>query len=78
VPEGAAFAEMVAGHYEAMLAFYGVALGVKVARKHLGWYMDVAATPAPLRSEVLTADEPPAVLRRLPSALGGSAGAQAA
>jgi tRNA-dihydrouridine synthase B len=33
------------GHYEAMLSFYGRVLGPRVARKHLGWYMDGAATP---------------------------------
>ena len=42
VPEGVALAEMIAGHYEAMLGFYGADLGVKVARKHLGWYLERA------------------------------------
>ncbi|MEO8244598.1 MAG: tRNA-dihydrouridine synthase, partial [bacterium] len=42
VPVGAALAEMIAGHYEAMLGYYGVELGLKVARKHLGWYLAVA------------------------------------
>ena len=70
IPRGAGLAEMVAGHYEAMLSFYGSALGLKVARKHLGWYMDDAATPAALRREILTAASPAAVLARLPAALG--------
>jgi hypothetical protein len=52
-----------------MLSFYGAALGGKVARKHLGWYMDTAQTPAPLRKEVLTAT-PEQVRRLLPIALG--------
>lgn len=69
VARGAAFADMVAGHYEAALGFYGTALGARVVRKHLGWYMDVARTPAPVRQEVLTA-APASVLRLLPSALG--------
>ena len=30
----------ICGHYEAMLGFYGRDLGVRVARKHLGWYLD--------------------------------------
>lgn len=67
-PQGAAFAAMVAGHYEDMLAFYGRDLGGRVARKHLGWYMDRAGTPPPLRREILTA-APEAVPRALPSAL---------
>ncbi len=69
VPSGAAFVDMVSSHYEAMLAFYGSTLGGKVARKHLGWYMDTAQTEADLRSRVLTATEPGIILRLLPAAL---------
>jgi nifR3 family TIM-barrel protein len=68
-PAGAALSDMVAGHYEDMLAFYGAALGARVARKHLGWYMDEAATPDPLRREVLTASDPARVIATLPAAL---------
>ncbi len=70
IPQGAGFVDMVAGHYEAMLAFYGVALGSRVARKHLGWYMDRAGTAKALRAAVLTS-EAPQVLRLLPQALDG-------
>ena len=69
VPKGAALVEMVRSHYTAMLAFYGDALGSKVARKHLGWYMDDAGTPPDLRKRILTEDKPQAVLRALPGAL---------
>ena len=61
IPTGSAFVNMVAGHYEASLAFYGEALGARVIRKHLGWYMDHAGTPPEMRKHVLTAD-PDAVL----------------
>lgn len=54
VPQGRDFADMVEDHYEAMLGFYGAELGARVARKHLGWYMDTAGTPAELRRAVLT------------------------
>jgi len=57
VPTGAALADMVAAHFEAMLQFYGADLGGRVARKHLGWYMDHAGTPADLRRALLTARE---------------------
>ncbi len=30
----------VIAHHEAMLSFYGSELGIRQARKHLGWYMD--------------------------------------
>ncbi|MFV2002924.1 MAG: tRNA dihydrouridine synthase DusB, partial [Paracoccaceae bacterium] len=42
VPEGGALHDLVAGHYQDMLCHYGAPLGVRVARKHLGWYMDGA------------------------------------
>jgi len=72
VPTGAAFAEMVLGHYREMLAFHGTAHGLRAARKHLGSYMDRAGTPGPLRREVLTAETPGEVERRLPAALAGA------
>jgi nifR3 family TIM-barrel protein len=68
VPRGAARADLVAAHFEAMLGFYGPDLGGRVARKHLGWYMDHVGTGAALRREVLTA-RPSAVLRLLPEAM---------
>jgi tRNA-dihydrouridine synthase B len=68
-PEGAALADMVAGHYEDMLSFYGRDLGRRVARKHLGWYMDEAGTPPGLRREVLTEADPARVRSILPVAL---------
>jgi tRNA-dihydrouridine synthase len=69
VPQGAEFAQMVQEHFTAMLSFYGRDLGARVARKHLGWYMDTAATPAPLRRDVLTQKDPEQVLSLLPQAL---------
>ena len=69
VPRGGALADMVAGHYEVMLSFYGAELGNRVARKHLGWYMDDAGTPADLRRAVLTERDPGGVMRLLPGAL---------
>ena len=69
--------EIASAHYDEMLSFYGAALGGKVARKHLGWYMDTAQTPAPLRKEVLTAT-PEQVRRLLPIALGEHAQLEAA
>ncbi|WP_460273521.1 tRNA dihydrouridine synthase DusB [Celeribacter sp. ULVN23_4] len=70
-PEGKAFAEMVAGHYEAGLSFYGEFLGGRVMRKHLGWYMDEAGTSSGLRKRVLTEKTPKGVFDLLPEALSG-------
>ena len=66
-PVGEAFYDMVAGHYEAMLRFYGSDLGRRVARKHLGWYLE-GADPA-RRRLVLTAEAPAQVLALLRGAL---------
>jgi tRNA-dihydrouridine synthase B len=67
IPEGAALAEMVAGHYESILAFYGSELGLRVARKHLGWYLEQAGI-AEARPFLLVADTPAATLRLIRSA----------
>jgi tRNA-dihydrouridine synthase len=70
IPCGDAFIDMVTAHYEAMLMFYGPDLGLRVARKHLGWYMDHANSPKALRQRVLTAKTPAEVIALLPDALG--------
>lgn len=72
IPDGDALIDMVSTHYDAMLTFYGSELGRRVSRKHLGWYMDDAATPATLRKTILTAGTPAEVLHLLPDALAGA------
>jgi nifR3 family TIM-barrel protein len=69
VPRGADFVDMVRGHYADILAFYGTPLGLRVARKHLGWYMDTAGTAPATRRAVLTAQSPETVRALLPRAL---------
>ncbi|MBL8564040.1 MAG: tRNA dihydrouridine synthase DusB [Gemmobacter sp.] len=61
IPQGDALADLVVGHYEAMLAFYGAELGIKIARKHLGWYLEMAGLEA-ARGEVMTCDAPQQVI----------------
>lgn len=68
-PKGQALVEMVQGHYEAMLSFYGVDLGLRVARKHLGWYMDHVGTDAGLRRRVQTSRDTDEVMALLADAL---------
>ncbi|QLL42762.1 tRNA dihydrouridine synthase DusB [Sulfitobacter pontiacus] len=68
IPQGADFARMVSDHYEAIIRFYGEVIGLRVARKHLGWYMDTSNTPSDLRRAVLTAASPAEVHRLIPSA----------
>jgi nifR3 family TIM-barrel protein len=59
--------------YEDMLRHYGLRIGLRHARKHLGWALDVAATcsraPAAAlkfwRARILTSDDPNEVRRTL-------------
>jgi nifR3 family TIM-barrel protein len=59
--------------YDDILDFYGVRIGLRHARKHLGWALDVAAatsnaSPSSLkdwRTRILTAEEPAGVHRLL-------------
>jgi tRNA-dihydrouridine synthase B len=62
--------------YDDLLGHYGVAIGSRHARKHLGWALDAAAAFAGAsvhflkhaRSRVLTATDPALALRRLAEA----------
>jgi tRNA-dihydrouridine synthase B len=67
IPQGAALADMIVAHYEDMLVFYGTALGLRTARKHLGWYLEQAGLAA-RRSPILTADSPATVIRLIRAA----------
>ena len=60
VPDGAALADAVDAHYDDILTHYGRDLGMRVARKHLGWYVDAAALPDPTaaRKALMAATSP--------------------
>lgn len=60
VPEGEALSDAISEHYEDILSLYGIELGLRVARKHLGWY--AAANGAPNRAELLRAPSTEAAL----------------
>lgn len=64
IPEGEALADVVLTHYDEILSFYGKELGLRLARKHLGWYCDAAH--APLRDQLVrarTVEETQALIR---------------
>lgn len=52
-------------HYRAMLDHYGVDVGVKIARKHLGWYTKGLPGSAEFRNQVNFIAEAPQVLGEL-------------
>ena len=67
IPEGQDLADLVIAHYEASLSFYGTELGLRVVRKHLGWYLDENA-PETDRDAILTETDPARVIRHLEAA----------
>ncbi|WP_349665892.1 tRNA dihydrouridine synthase DusB [Phaeovulum sp. NW3] len=68
IPEGDALSDFISEHYEAMLSFYGSAVGLRLARKHLGWYADQVG--APLRAEMMVSQTPEATLALIRAAFG--------
>ena len=64
VPEGGARARMIFDHYDDMLTFYGRELGLRMARKHLGWYLETAGLPH-TREAILTSTDPAEVIQLL-------------
>jgi len=57
--------ELICEHYEGMLSLYGTDTGVKMARKHLGWYTKGLPGSAELRNRVNFIDDAGEVLRTL-------------
>lgn len=52
-------------HYETMLEHYGREVGVKVARKHMGWYTKGMASSAEFRNRVNFIDDADEVIRSI-------------
>jgi nifR3 family TIM-barrel protein len=78
--------DLVAALYDDMLRHHGTDIGLRHARKHLGWALDVAAAGAgasmqllkDFRHRVLTAERPREALRGLDEAFGAFASARSA
>lgn len=71
VPSGAMLARLVADHYEAILSFYGTALGLRIARKHLGWYGAEAGIDPTFRARMMVSTEPAEVFALIDEAFTG-------
>ena len=65
-PKGNALAGLVGEHYQAMLKSYGRDLGVRVARKHLKYYLEVAGVQMP--KNLLRENDPSRVLEMIAAA----------
>jgi tRNA-dihydrouridine synthase B len=49
--------DIILGHLSSLYAFYGEDLGVRIARKHLGWYCEQLLTdPADIRRTLMAAE----------------------
>lgn len=57
--------ETVLKHFEAIVSHYGEKPGVKIARKHLGWYSKGLPNSAEFRQDVFQLEEPAAVIERI-------------
>ena len=62
IPSGPELADYISDHYEDMLRFYGNAPGLRVARKHLGWYAEEAGIDPAFRAGLMLAESPGEVL----------------
>jgi tRNA-dihydrouridine synthase B len=48
--------DIILGHLEALYAFHGETAGLRIARKHLGWYSQQHTRTAALRSQLMAQD----------------------
>ncbi len=71
-PQGRELVDLIAEHYEAILGEYGIQVGVRVARKHLDWYLEAAggASDPQRRKELLASENPADVLGMIPQIYG--------
>jgi tRNA-dihydrouridine synthase B len=71
-PAGDALVALIQEHYEAMLADYGSAVGLRVARKHLDWYLDGCGIvlDKPQRKALLGMEDPAGVIALIPHLYG--------
>lgn len=64
---------IVAGHYQEMLSHYGAVAGMRMARKHLGWYSKGLDNSAEFRSLVNNCDSPQETARLIDAFFAGGA-----
>jgi tRNA-dihydrouridine synthase B len=72
-PEPSELKAVVAEQYEDMLSEYGVAVGLRAARKHLDWYVEAAgiALDKPTRGRFLNNEDPSDVLSMIDNIFSG-------
>lgn len=75
-PQAAEVQEIVSEHYGMMLEFYGTDIGLRHARKHIGWYLDRFAPhlSSPAKAAIMTSTDRKAVLSRTVAAIAAGSG----
>ncbi|WP_181702822.1 tRNA dihydrouridine synthase DusB [Chthonobacter albigriseus] len=65
-PPAAEIRDLMIEHYDAILTLYGERLGIRIARKHIGWTLDAApradADAAELKARLFAAEDPAVVV----------------
>lgn len=64
-PVGEALRDVVLEHYEGQLSIYGPEIGVRSARKHLGWWLARRPDGAALRASIIRENDPERVMAGL-------------
>jgi tRNA-dihydrouridine synthase B len=57
IPLQDAFSTIILAHLESLYNFYGEHTGIRMARKHLGWYCQRLSLPSPARTELMAAED---------------------
>lgn len=78
-PAASEIPDVVVGHYQAMLKHYGAEVGIRHARKHLGWYLDRFAPhlASEAKASIMTSKDQGFVIEALQQALSDMGGASA-
>ncbi len=59
--------DILISHYRDLLSHHGTYMGVRMARKHLGWYLKGAHGAAQTRQEIMRLDDPTLVIKAIHS-----------
>ncbi len=65
--------DMILDQYQEILEFYGAELGVRVARKHLGWYLEALPGGREARRAICRLNDPAEVIAGLEAAFANAA-----
>ena len=65
VPQGRDLIDLIHKHYNLALEFYGAEIGVRVFRKHIGWYLNAQGIAHPACKPIMTEKNPMKVKQQI-------------